>query len=225
MAVHSFVITICSRPKLYARRLFFRILHIISSPIRAMLSYEVRRITRCGYAIVSNNCIAGILYEIGGLEKKSPTVGLAFYGRAFAIFLSEVIKGGPAEGNLIYKRLSGKDLVIENGVCRYLLDTDQQDEIKFLHYRTIAMAIDKWNRRLDRLKNHDLLYVVSLRDGVQISECQKLLAPEQCLYIKGSSAMSEAPPADIVMMSPMHLIKIYLFLRTHKDKIKSPSGI
>src|SRR4051794_27862153 len=85
-----------------------------TSGLRARLRTQVRELDARGISIISNNCVAGILYEMAGLPKRSPTAGIYFSDLAYARFLDDLAKSRTE----FWTELEPTDLVFnENQHC------------------------------------------------------------------------------------------------------------
>lgn len=110
------------------------------------------------FSIISNNCWGGSIYEDLGLNYTTPTIGLFFFAPCYIKFASDLKKyiSSPLQFTEKSKYEKGNHM---QGVHSYpigILDNDI--EIHFLHYKTKEEALEKWNRRKERI-NFDNLYL------------------------------------------------------------------
>ena len=103
--------------------------------------------------IISNNCIAGIIYHNLGLKFFSPTINLYISGWDYILFVENLEDYLKCE--LIEKKNSGKDFPV--GI---LLGGEIEDiEINFLHYKTFQQAEEAWNKRKQRVNFDNLFFI------------------------------------------------------------------
>jgi len=199
------------KPLIY--RLYIRALYLLSFPLRCALAFLVRAVNNYGYAIISNNCMAGILYEIAGLPKVTVSAGLAFFGSSFSVFLSECFRGALCSTNRYYKHLNQQDISSEEKLgCVYRSSEWDSEYILFVHYDQPRLIIEKWNRRINRMSLMRPIILCSVRDGICADQIRKLV-PSQRLFMYGSSLVP-APSADRLSISPIYLCRLSLFLIT-----------
>lgn len=111
------------------------------------------------FSIISNNCWGGNIYQYFGLPYKSPFAGLFIFPKDYLKLL----------GNLKYymnlkpsyidpKETVHKKALVNNGTYgKYPIGLLDDIEIHFLHYNTIETAIEKWERRKNRINYDNLL--------------------------------------------------------------------
>lgn len=111
------------------------------------------RIKNTTPTIISNNCIAGIIYHNLGLKFFSPTINLYISGWNYILFVENLEDYLKCE--LIEKKNSGKDFPV--GI---LLGGEIEDiEINFLHYKTFQQAEEAWNKRKQRVNFDNLFFI------------------------------------------------------------------
>lgn len=125
--------------------------------------YEIKRffvkrsIKIRNFTIISNNCWAGRVYQYLDMPYLSPTVGLYFFAPDYIKFVSnlkyyldtplEFIK---AEDSKYFDELKEKNQLDKPiGVL-------DDVEIVFLHYKSQEEALEKWNRRKNRVNFDDV---------------------------------------------------------------------
>ena len=111
------------------------------------------------FSILSNNCWGGGVYEDLGLAYTTPTVGLFFHGPCYMKFLQRLDYYLSLDLKFIEESVYSIANEKRNTEVNYypiaLLD---DIEIHFLHYHSVTEAIEKWNRRKERI-NYDNLFV------------------------------------------------------------------
>lgn len=137
--------------------------------IKIFISVKINRIglRERDFTIISNNCWGGDVYQMFGLEYKSPTIGLFLYESDYVQFVRDIKKYMNSELVFIDPRTSKyyHKLCAELGEAHVtfpiakLLDV----EIMFLHYSSQKEAIEKWNRRKKRINYNKILYKISDR--------------------------------------------------------------
>ena len=89
--------------------------------------------------IISNNCWAGIVSQYLGIKYYTPTVGLYFFAEEYIKFLER------------FDYYIKQDLKI--------IETKLDDvEIVFLHMKTEKEAIEKWNKRVQRINKKYIIF-------------------------------------------------------------------
>ena len=118
------------------------------------------------FTIISNNCWAGWVYRRYGLYYQSPTIGLYMFAQDYIEFCEYYEKY--LDSSLKFIKAG------DSKYCNALLERKQQNvpigiladriEIVFLHYRDENEAYEKWNRRVDRINNNNLIFKFSEMD-------------------------------------------------------------
>lgn len=119
--------------------------------------------------LISNNCLAGIIYQTFELEFKSPTIGLYFETLkdfyAFVTHLNSYLNNGniielkKKETNPKFSPDSPIGLLSANNCPSIILH--------FVHYKNFDEALQKWNRRCKRVNANNVYLVIEARK----SEC------------------------------------------------------
>lgn len=170
-----------------------RLRKLRAMPLHARLRDQVRELETRKLSIVSSNCVAGLLYEIAGLRKESPTVGLYFSDGAFPQFLADFALGRMES----WTELSSTQLAYnEDKACwEYLVP--QKGSLIFLHYETPAAAVAKWNSRLRRLIGREPVVIASPREGLASSMLEQCSASYRYLFVLPDD---DAPAADDLVL-------------------------
>lgn len=136
------------------------------------------RINNTDFTILSNNCWGGFVYQKFGLEFTSPTIGLFMMERDYLKFvsdlkayLSESLRFIPPEQSLYYEKLtkSGAEPI------SYPVARLRDIEVFFMHYKSQEEALEKWNRRRERINFDNLIVKLSQR-----SDCDDQTVKEFC---------------------------------------------
>lgn len=130
--------------------------------------YEIRRfftklfLKNRKFTIISNNCWAGRTYQYLDMPYLSPTVGLYFFAPDYIKFVSDLrrylempLKFIEASDSKYYEELKKRNHT--NKPIGLLDDV----EIVFLHYKSEAEALEKWNRRKERVNFDDIFIKMS----------------------------------------------------------------
>lgn len=109
--------------------------------------------------IISNNCWAGIVSQYLGIKYYTPTIGLYFFAEEYIRFLED------------FDYYIKQDLkIIETKDSKYydeMIKKNHQDaiigklddiEIVFLHMKTGKEAIEKWNKRVQRINKKYIIF-------------------------------------------------------------------
>ncbi len=126
------------------------------------------------FTIISNNCWAGRTYQYLDMPYLSPTVGLYFFAPDYIKFVSNLkyyldiplkfIK--PVESKYF------EELEIRNQTDKPIGVLDDV-EIVFLHYKSQEEALEKWNRRKERVNFDKILYKFARMDLCTEKEMQE----------------------------------------------------
>lgn len=127
------------------------------------------KIKNTDFTIISNNCWGGYVYQMLGIEYKTPFVGLFLYANDYYKVVS----------NLKYymnHELQFKDKLIYFGPGDYYYPVGllKDVEIHFLHYKSKDEALEKWNRRKQRINYNNVYFKFDNRDGATEELLQKI---------------------------------------------------
>lgn len=141
-----------------------------TGPVRRRLKAKVLELDRRNYVFVSNNCIAGQLYEMADLQKRSPTAGLFFTNGAFGQFLEAIASG--QVGN--WSSVSHDMIPIDPAFPCPVWDRGGKDSVVFLHYADPRTAADKWTARFPRMVGRTPIVIATLRAGLERDEMNRV---------------------------------------------------
>ncbi len=120
--------------------------------------------------IISNNCLAGFVYQDTQTPYTSPTIGMYFFFPDYIEFLSDIENNLHAE--LTFTNVSKYKLGnerIKKAKFKYPIGLlNNTMEIHFLHYSSEQEALDKWKRRLERVNMNNLVVL-----GTQLDLCSE----------------------------------------------------
>lgn len=120
-----------------------------------------RKIRKGNLSIVSNNCIAGLLYHHFGCRFSSPTINLQLSPEDYICFCEkldhycavEMCESHSPADLSIFKSLGGS--VIDFPVGRL-----EDLTVFFQHYKSFSEARDKWEERIKRINYHRLFLLL-----------------------------------------------------------------
>lgn len=151
----------------YTKRKVNKILQSCKKTVSSFF-YEVKRFfVKCfiknkDFSIISNNCWAGRVYQYLDMPYLSPTAGLYFFSPDYIKFVKD-LKGyldtplefiSPEESKYFDELKKRNQL--DKPIGR-LGDV----EIVFLHYSSKEEALEKWNRRKERVNFEHIIYKFS----------------------------------------------------------------
>lgn len=189
----------------WAIRIQARFYRLSSYFVRMLICRRVRLLNRNGISLVSNNCLAGILYRDTGIRYQTPTVGLYFIGSAYREFIQDIYRDeflGRDAWNLDLENTT-----FSNDLSCPVYCLNGVPKIVFLHYRTPGEAVEAWNSRLARLKGRQIKIILSVRDGVA-DEDAILLSSKFGPLIKLGTNLQNAPGADVCFNHPVYAFAI-----------------
>lgn len=133
-----------------------------------------KRLDRCDFSIISNNCWAGSVYRYFGLPYKSPTEGLYFFASDYVKFAANLNYYLDLPLEFIDARESSHyDALQMRGETDKPIALIDDIEIVFLHYSTAKEAAEKWYRRVDRLNWNNLFIKFSQMNGCTEEDLRK----------------------------------------------------
>lgn len=138
--------------------------------IRKDLGNRVRRLDIENHVLISNNCISGQLYEMAGIQKRSPTAGLFFRNGAYARFLHSLANREWQP----WASVSRSELTFDQERRCPVWDLGDGDEVVFLHYRDSESAARKWTERFERMMHRRPIIIATMRDGIDPNEIAAL---------------------------------------------------
>jgi uncharacterized protein (DUF1919 family) len=148
----------------------YRWKRLASAAVRKRIARNVLELDRRDHVFISNNCIAGQLYEMAGLEKRSPTAGLFFRNGAYYEFLDAIAEGAAGTWSCLTPAMLRFDSALRCPVW----DRGPNDALVFLHYADPVVAARKWTTRFPRLKDRKPVVIATLRDGTDRQQMEAL---------------------------------------------------
>lgn len=124
--------------------------------------FRVRKLHRQDFTIISNNCWGGHVYRFFYHRYTSPTIGLYFYSEDFIKFIYNLKHYIDSELVFIdYQNSNYKIDLIEHNNIHCPIGKLDDIEIVFLHYKTKEEALEKWNKRKQRIVWDNIIYKMS----------------------------------------------------------------
>lgn len=165
----------------------------------------MHRISQNNISVISNNCLAGLLYKYTNIKYETPTVGLYFIGDAYKEFVGILISGSIRESH--YSNIKPDCLIFDLNFNALVYFFNEKPMIVFLHYTNATNAINSWNDRLDRIKGKQYIFLFSVRDGVSVDDYLSIKELDNRKILIGSNS-KEAIPADLLLANPWHCTRL-----------------
>ncbi len=142
--------------------------------------YEIRRffvkrsVKNKDFSIISNNCWAGRVYQYLDMPYLSPTAGLYFFAPDYIKFVSDLRRYLDTPLQFIEAKESKyyEELKKRNHTDKPIGILDDV-EIVFLHYKTKEEALEKWNRRKERVNFDNIIIKFSRMNLCTDKEIEK----------------------------------------------------
>ena len=146
--------------------------------IRMTANIRCNSINKDKFTIISNNCWGGMIYESYGLQKQSPTVGMYFSPEDYLKLVSDLkhylldstlsfIDPNNAKHKVLFKQ--------DNTFGKYPIAVLDDIEIAMLHYHSQEEALEKWNRRIERICWDRLIVKFNDQNGCTIDQMNHFL--------------------------------------------------
>ena len=123
------------------------------------------KINKNNFIIISNNCWGTFIYKKFGLPYNSPFVNLFIFPEDYIKLLEKFSKDYLCNIEFITKEQSKyKNKLIEygEGYSNYPIGLlNKEVELHFLHYTSEEDALEKWNRRLEKMNFERLIFKFS----------------------------------------------------------------
>lgn len=131
-----------------------------------------KRLSNKNFSIISNNCWGGRVYKELKVPYFTPTIGLYFFSSCYIKFVQnlEYYLNQPLNFILTSKYEKANNLRVNNPYPIGILNNDV--EVHFLHYYTKSDALEKWNRRKDRINYNNLFFSFTDNESCSFDEIQ-----------------------------------------------------
>lgn len=149
--------------------------------LRSIINRKNRkRLKNKTFSLLCNNCNGGVILHDLGLQFRSPTVNLFFYGDHFFRFCENL-------DHYLAQELTICDQPRHTPETEYPICLLGDLELHFLHYKTFAEAKEKWESRVKRINKENLFVMWSFFDSTDV----ELLARFDELPFKNKVAFTE----------------------------------
>jgi uncharacterized protein (DUF1919 family) len=132
---------------------------------RIIAPFQRARLRNMSFSIISNDCVGAGIYQKLGLQYTTPTIGLFFFSDDYIRFLENFEHYIRQQVIFIEssKHPEANELCRRNHYPIGVLDSDV--EVQFLHYESEEEAVEKWNRRKERIYFENLFFIYSDKDN------------------------------------------------------------
>ena len=142
-----------------------RLLHKQKERIR--IGWKASRLKNHRFTLLSNNCIAGIIYHDVGEQFCSPTINLLIKNQDFLTFIENLEDCLTQE---IHEVASGEAYPVG---CIEL--PGSKIYIHFMHYKSFREAVDKWESRKKRINKDNLFVLMEMGPDTREETVQRFL--------------------------------------------------
>lgn len=125
---------------------------------------RLKRLKNRDFTIIADNCWGGFIYQRYGLEYRTPTIGLFFYPEDYIKFLERLEYYLSCE--MVVKERSESKYAHIRPERKYYIGVLDDVEIQLLHYHSKEEAVEKWNRRKERICLDNCLIKMSNRTSL-----------------------------------------------------------
>ena len=160
-----------------------------------------KKLKNTNFTILSNNCIAGFIYNDLNLQYLTPTANIYISPNDFVKFCKNIKK---------YIKLEMKEVKEKNVSC----PIGQLDDIKiyFVHYKTFQEGKTKWDYRKKRINYTNLYCIMTDRNTIF---CEPHACDDEIIY-----EFDKLPIKNkIVFTSKEYKLKSSHYLPKYKDKV------
>ncbi len=138
-------------------------MRILSNIKQRIIKQEQKQNTNKNFVIISNNCWGAEFYKHLNLPYNTPFVGLYIMAEDYIKLLENF------EHYLSLKLIFTENSKWSNEKYNFPIGILDDIEIHFMHYKSNEEAFEKWNRRLDRMKQtsdySNFFFKICDRDG------------------------------------------------------------
>lgn len=130
------------------------------------------------FSIISNNCW-GVLYDVYGLQYRSPTIGMYFFADDYVKFINNLPQYLSLQMQPLKIEASRhKEEIIKNGNVNSPLGYVGDVEVVFVHYKSAEEGCKKWNSRRKRVNYNNLLVKFSDQNFFSDAEYEAFIASD-----------------------------------------------
>lgn len=160
---------------------------------------RIKKLHNRDFTIISNNCFAGWVYRRYHLPYLTPTVGLFIMPKDYIKFINNLKEYMNYPLEFILPSASKyKEYIsaIDERFGKYPIGLLKDVEIHFLHYKNKEEALEKWNRRKQRINWNNLIVKFSEQNQCEIEDIENFFKTDYqnkiCFVAKDDSKMEEA---------------------------------
>lgn len=126
------------------------------------------------FTIISNNCWAGMVYRRLNIQYLTPTIGLYIYPKDFIKFVTNLKYYLEIPLVMINENASKykNDIKILRETHYFPIGKLDDIEIIFLHYKSDSEAVEKWNRRKQRVNYDKLIIKMNDQNGCRYEDIE-----------------------------------------------------
>ena len=134
---------------------------LVNQEHKAYLRLKRKRLKNTAPTIISNNCVAGVIYHDLGLKFTSPTINLFFKAEDYLRFV---------ENLEYYLSLEVKEVPSS---LPYPVGRIGDVKLYFMHYKSFEEAKAKWEERSKRVDYNNLFFIMTEREGCSFPLIQR----------------------------------------------------
>ena len=156
--------------------------------IKLTSKFRKQKIKNMNFSIISNNCWGGFIYQSYNLKYNTPTLGMFFMADDYIKFISDIKKYLNHNITFIHPNESKwyEEVKHTHNYGNYPVARLKDIELFFLHYNSEEEALNKWNKRKERINFDNILYKFSEMNCCSqkhIKEFQKLNLKNKICFI------------------------------------------
>jgi uncharacterized protein (DUF1919 family) len=145
--------------KKYIHKVFLKIYYLC----KYFKNKEIKKLEP--FTIISNNCIAGFLYQDYNIKYYSPTIGLQFPQNDFVKFCDNFEYYINCELEECNDKKQKIFTLLGGGKIDFPVGKIDDITIFFQHYQTFETAKEKWNERKTRINKERLFFIFVVYDN------------------------------------------------------------
>ena len=147
--------------------IYDRVYHQVDLKTKTLFaSYRRKKLNNRDFTIISNNCWGGVCYEHFGLSKMSPTVGMYFYPDDYLKLVTNLQYYLSLDMKVVSSDKSKQlEILRRDNAQNYYIGQIGDIEAILVHYNDPLLAIEKWNRRKNRVNLNNLVFKFSQQNG------------------------------------------------------------
>lgn len=137
-----------------------------------------KRLHNKRFTIISNNCWGGTVYETYNLQKQTPTIGMFIMPQDYVKFL-ESLEYYLAQPLIFIDPIDSKwkkELEKKSNWGTYLIGKLADIELHMLHYHNEDIALEKWNKRINRIDYEQLIVKFNDQNGCTVDDIRNFLS-------------------------------------------------